>query len=218
MTYEELLMDERWVARRGEIIKRDTSICTNCKNKSLIEDLSYSNKYNFSLTFLKPRIKASIQMDDNSFISGWVDRNFLELDEAFLKGSRPRIPHIIYKIREENEKEFIALGLFTVEIDTNNQIGKIVNEKKLIKFNWYNLKVLHVHHRYYREGWYPWEYPDDALTTLCWKCHETLHNNVTVKYLDKDGNEKSGLTPCSRCYGAGWFPEYKHIEAGVCFR
>jgi hypothetical protein len=32
--------------------------------------------------------------------------------------------------------------------------------------------TLHVHHRYYRWGNDPWDYPNDALVTLCEDCHE----------------------------------------------
>lgn len=32
---------------------------------------------------------------------------------------------------------------------------------------------LHVHHRYYKFRADPWDYPDDALLTLCKKCHKS---------------------------------------------
>lgn len=32
--------------------------------------------------------------------------------------------------------------------------------------------TLHVHHRYYEAGKDPWEYPAEALVTLCENCHE----------------------------------------------
>lgn len=32
-------------------------------------------------------------------------------------------------------------------------------------------RELHAHHRYYLRGRKPWEYDDDALTTLCERCH-----------------------------------------------
>jgi hypothetical protein len=35
-------------------------------------------------------------------------------------------------------------------------------------------KTLHVHHRYYEWRLKPWEYEDDALTTLCEPCHERI--------------------------------------------
>jgi hypothetical protein len=34
-------------------------------------------------------------------------------------------------------------------------------------------ETLVVHHRYYTSGAEPWEYPDEALVTLCWNCHES---------------------------------------------
>lgn len=34
---------------------------------------------------------------------------------------------------------------------------------------------LNVHHFYYNKGSKVWEYPDNALVTLCKKCHEELH-------------------------------------------
>lgn len=38
-------------------------------------------------------------------------------------------------------------------------------------------RPLHVHHRYYKSGWKPWDYPDESLLTLCEICHagETEH-------------------------------------------
>ena len=33
--------------------------------------------------------------------------------------------------------------------------------------------TLHVHHRYYIRGAEPWEYPDEALQTLCEHCHQS---------------------------------------------
>jgi len=32
-------------------------------------------------------------------------------------------------------------------------------------------KTLHVHHRYYEKGVDPWDYPDNALQSLCEECH-----------------------------------------------
>ena len=31
--------------------------------------------------------------------------------------------------------------------------------------------TLHVHHKYYKKTLMAWEYPDEALITLCFKCH-----------------------------------------------
>ena len=47
-------------------------------------------------------------------------------------------------------------------------------------------KNLQVHHKYYSK--YPngkmvepWNYPDDALITLCQNCHTRVHNNKAIK-------------------------------------
>ena len=42
--------------------------------------------------------------------------------------------------------------------------------------------VLNVHHRYYIDNNMPWEYPDEALVTLCEDCHRKEHkyNEIDV--------------------------------------
>lgn len=45
---------------------------------------------------------------------------------------------------------------------------------------------LQVHHKYYSKypnGFrvYPWNYPDDALITLCDRCHKKVHNKKKTK-------------------------------------
>jgi hypothetical protein len=35
--------------------------------------------------------------------------------------------------------------------------------------------TLNVHHLYYEAGKAPWEYPGDALVTLCDSCHDKTH-------------------------------------------
>lgn len=37
-------------------------------------------------------------------------------------------------------------------------------------------KTLHVHHKYYKKGLKPWEYPDHSLLCLCEDCHILYHN------------------------------------------
>ena len=80
--------------------------------------------------------------------------------------------------------------------------------------------ILDVHHRYYVRGMPPWEYPDEALLTLCRECHKQLHKTEWVPVYDlKDGKlVKTKLMPCIRCLGSGFFPQYIHIESGICFK
>lgn len=79
---------------------------------------------------------------------------------------------------------------------------------------------LHVHHEYYIYNELPWEISDDGLITLCNYCHRELHkNNIIPIYVRTDkGLTKMNYTQCYRCDGVGYFPEYKHISGGICFR
>ena len=80
--------------------------------------------------------------------------------------------------------------------------------------------VLHVHHLYYVLSKYPWEYEDRALVTLCNNCHLEIHKvEIIPVYEIKEGERmKIPASTCSRCHGAGYFPQYNHVEAGVCFQ
>lgn len=77
----------------------------------------------------------------------------------------------------------------------------------------------HVHHKYYIQGHLAWEYPESALILLCHTCHLNLHkNNPILIYSNDQFIESQTLVPCSRCNGAGHFPEFEHVENGVCFK
>lgn len=39
-------------------------------------------------------------------------------------------------------------------------------------------KTLTVHHRYYLRGYEPWDYPNEALATLCEECHDEERTNT----------------------------------------
>jgi hypothetical protein len=77
----------------------------------------------------------------------------------------------------------------------------------------------HVHHKYYIIDNLAWDYPNDALILFCHKCHLSYHkDNIVPVYKSMDLNDKIEMKPCFRCNGAGHFPEYKHVENGVCFQ
>lgn len=80
--------------------------------------------------------------------------------------------------------------------------------------------ALQVHHKHYINGLDPWEYKDTELVTLCEDCHAHVHTHydVPVYRIDEGKLVEVQLTSCSRCGGAGWFPEYKHVQGGICFR
>ena len=80
--------------------------------------------------------------------------------------------------------------------------------------------ALQVHHIHYINGLDPWEYKDSELVTLCEQCHSSYHaqNEVPVYRLEDGNLVEVHYTPCRRCGGAGLFPEFKHVDGGVCFR
>ncbi len=79
---------------------------------------------------------------------------------------------------------------------------------------------LNVHHRYYLYKRYAWSYDNSALITLCKMCHKLVHRTMPplIYTKNKDRLIVMNFTPCYRCNGEGYFPEYKRIESGVCFR
>lgn len=79
--------------------------------------------------------------------------------------------------------------------------------------------ILHVHHKYYVFGDAPWEYPDEAVVTLCHECHFEVHskNRITV-YADETLRDRLTLTTCPRCLGTGFLKQYYYHQNGICFK
>jgi hypothetical protein len=79
---------------------------------------------------------------------------------------------------------------------------------------------LDVHHRYYIIGRQPWEYPDEALWTLCRDCHTKLHKASQVPFVEEvDGKlVVCDWVVCAKCHGAGRFECYREFADGVCYR
>jgi hypothetical protein len=49
---------------------------------------------------------------------------------------------------------------------------------------------LHVHHKYYLLNKDPWDYPDDALITLCPICHSKEHEGKSISSFTKISKKK----------------------------
>lgn len=79
---------------------------------------------------------------------------------------------------------------------------------------------LEVHHRYYVYNSSPWNYPDEALITLCQYCHSIIHDTYSpiIYAIQNDKYVRMNFTPCNRCGGRGYMKEYKNIQGGICFR
>jgi 5-methylcytosine-specific restriction endonuclease McrA len=46
------------------------------------------------------------------------------------------------------------------------------------------VSILHIHHNYYKADTDPWDYPDDAMITVCELCHRKVE---FVKWLTRKG-------------------------------
>lgn len=82
---------------------------------------------------------------------------------------------------------------------------------------------LHVHHKCYIEDELPWIIDDIHLISLCYQCHKKIHDNQIIPVYRRDLRGDLHVTEkqtiyCYRCNGAGWFPQYDHVEEGICFR
>lgn len=89
----------------------------------------------------------------------------------------------------------------------------------LISLSYFSPKGLNIHHKYYVEGKKPWEYPNDALVTLCEDCHQKIHEGSVPCYRSLDLKDViCHYHKCRRCDGRGYLPQYNHVQHGVCFK
>ena len=106
----------------------------------------------------------------------------------------------------------IMLGCVVVNISYQNLILSLYLEE--------NIEGLNVHHKLYVRGKKPWEYSEDHLITLCESCHKETHLKEEIpiyRSINSSLIKESETCPCTRCYGAGYIHQYKHIQNGICF-
>lgn len=78
-------------------------------------------------------------------------------------------------------------------------------------------KTLHIHHKYYTSI-EPWEYPNTALITLCWDCHEIEEESLKsissdfISILRQAGAESSNLRSMCQIFLMSDLPIEKIIE------
>jgi hypothetical protein len=203
ITYSEKLQAPEWKKFRLEIIEAKHWNCEKCQNekietyhKGLFNDIS--SYYESKLALEEGLFCFIVQIVDGYFAFNafhWTsDENF------FKKLDLNQDSKIFFEIIKKSYKE---------------QHQRIIAIQK--DDEWLYVNDLHVHHTYYQEGLEPWEYPKNSLQTLCWDCHENLHENTYIPHLDKDGKEIGKFKNCQRCYGAGYLPEYFYHKRGICF-
>ncbi|MEP6626890.1 MAG: hypothetical protein ABJA32_02860 [Ginsengibacter sp.] len=219
MTYQVLLRTEEWRKKRKEIVKRDGLTCQNCNNDHLFKDFINTNgtKLFNSNTV---HVSYSIQKSPKDLNRKTVFRK----DVYSWKHNSPYSEIQFYFDKEEYESEKLILNPVAarrIKKEEKDYLDDLSEDDSFLKngeIDWIFNRTLHVHHEYYKQGLKPWEYPNDALTSLCFGCHEKIHKEELIPCYDSNGILLSNLAPCKRCYGAGELPQYFHVEYGICFR
>lgn len=233
--YEELLNTEEWKFKRDTILHRDKDCCTKCgKTNSIL-----CNDYKVKLTIdtndclSKENIgKESCTIDYaiKELEFGKIIINDLKILENSLVGISDNKSIILmdsgqFEYLENTKREDILINKCTTKLGREYFIlsisGKDLNFQRIsIPVITENNIALHVHHKFYIVNKLPWEYEDDDLTTLCNVCHMNLHEKTIIPIYKIDNGCRIGLnySPCSRCNGVGYFPEYKHVDGGLCFK
>ena len=131
---------------------------------------------------------------------------------------------IAFKLRRNYTLSSNYIKIFEDKGDISILIGDKLFVFRTSKYGVFRYRVLnfvtlHVHHKYYIEDRYPWEYDDSALITLCSDCHSEIHKQENTPLLSADGETIiSDLPVCDRCCGRGELPQYKYYMNGVCFK
>jgi 5-methylcytosine-specific restriction endonuclease McrA len=81
-----------------------------------------------------------------------------------------------------------------------------------------NSVILNVHHKYYIKDKKPWEYKNEALITVCSKCHTDIHNSEKIIIYDNE-NFVNPITveKCWKCNGTGYLDQFHYFMSGICF-
>lgn len=231
-TYEELLLTPEWRTKRAKIIHRDNNKCRFCNNLSILAETSIG-------LCLPEHEKTKISNGYELYLNNFYDNSKINIVLLFgFENLEDKEEYVFYysKTSTENSHYNVVVGVVKMHLTDENRSSYLLIKSccEIIKFEqsnipflknsflekaeWVYIKGLHCHHKYYQENLKPWEYPDDALETLCWACHEKLHANTLIPVLDSKGNNIGNLTPCKRCFGIGYFPEFRNVENGICFR
>lgn len=230
MTYKELLLQPEWRRKRTGIVERDALSCVNCKNKAPLEKVSGS-------FFMRTSV-GKAEHECYSLIENRPKHFFISRNDTKWTNSIPSKYVVVYhepiktysglEILKMTEQEIRVMNLvvpiaireleFPEYCEDGNDI-KLTREIQGINgtHQWIMNRTLHVHHKYYQIGKLPWEYPNDALITLCYIYHEKLHKTTQIPLIDSHDAQIRFLNPCKKCGGTGELPEYHYYMRGVCF-
>lgn len=178
-----------------------------------------------------------------NFIRYLNKKNNSFLKETIELNEKPKRLTREYDIEKWREKKFY-------ELDSYQDLFQVINDKPILEIKYSELlqcsewkikrfKILfrdkykcqkcfskskhnHVHHKYYLKDKFPWEYEDNALETLCSKCHFETHKKENILRYQENQYGLKEVIPfyeiCSRCNGTGHLPQYNYYQNGICFK
>lgn len=248
MTYPEQLDKIQWKNKRTEILKRDSYKCQNCSNENLVSEFDKGFFSGFCFPNSQEAIHIDNFGTVKFMRSGIKKNYSKFLKESAVVYSKkiPKWKRMILGIRKLDSKEKVVFEKYSFQINElkkkfknsfdHDRFQKLVDknlelkEKRRIEFielnkrnnkkefEWIFMLGLHIHHKYYIKGFNAWEYKNNALITLCQSCHENLHKNQKIPVYNRELELLGHYKYCERCHGAGVFPEYSHVQNGICFR
>ncbi|KYG77160.1 hypothetical protein [Roseivirga echinicomitans] len=228
MNYLEQLLQPEWKLKRTEVLKRDNNCCQICFNEKVIQETI------IGLTEVK-EFEEKLECTKLTVIGKGVKILKHEIFNYPFEYSNAAV----YLKEIENRQKVVAIRVLDHMVRTTNQVsaqelfedGKSLEEliydqetifelnKSFSKnFKWLYGFNLQVHHECYRQSRMAWEYENEDLLTLCWQCHEDEHKEKKIPVYSTRGDVLGEYTRCNRCFGAGRFPEYNHVQKGICFR
>ena len=233
-TYQEELEKPEWQIKRNSILNRDEHRCQLCgKSKSTFTKINNAIIYfgiDYSSNISKEAIfERHFTIDEFKSLFEICEIRILRIDDKCIAITSNGIVGVldVRNINDIPNADDLIVKLIRGEsgqlsfIITDDVPGNICDNG--LDYGFYISKspiVLNVHHKQYILGRKAWEYLDTDLVTLCNECHFVIHKTIGAKvYSDENGYMREILlTPCTRCCGTGYFPEYKHIQGGICFR
>jgi hypothetical protein len=121
----------------------------------------------------------------------------------------------------DNQRKYLNHSIINGKIE----YYYIFDDRDILLTETQQSRTLHIHHRYYIAERLPWHYDWQCFKTLCINCHYNLHKETVIPFFEITVDEnktwyykKTHKTPCYRCHGAGHFPQFSHVEYGICFR
>jgi 5-methylcytosine-specific restriction endonuclease McrA len=238
MTYQEQLQTPEWRRKRKAILLRDHLRCQRCGNANLVNQSRFVALASFRETE-EWNVISYGENNKNSFETKFISREHAIVNPAVSKLDLLTPKVCVHSFEgtdylagvKLHELDWEAVARAAIENLVVARWSRVSPEAELsIRMNlkereeawklreWYFVPGLNTHHLYYKMGKNAWEYPDDALQTLCRECHLAVHQEQVIPYYSRDGMFIINLTPCDRCGGHGIIPPYSHVQDGICFK